>query len=65
MPRLAKFFRSKWVWRFPLAALLLYGVALVSFSSEPKGAVSSYAMFPHASADVIEFRKGVVMHRTC
>ena len=63
--RPTKYFQSRWLWQVPLALLILYCLALISFSSEPRGAVSSYAIFAHDPADVIEFKNGVVMHRTC
>lgn len=43
----------------------LYGVALVSFSDEPKGRFASWGIYPHSRDDVIEFNHGTVKHLTC
>jgi hypothetical protein len=44
---------------------LIYCLTLVSLNSEPEGSVSSNAIFEHHPFDIIEFNKGIVMHRTC
>lgn len=56
---------KKLLWQVPLAITAIYLSVLISFSSEPEGAVASFAIFKHSPSDVAEFKDGVVMHRTC
>jgi hypothetical protein len=54
-----------WLFAGLVGLTIIYGMAIVSFSSEPKGAASSFVIFDHDQSDVVEFEKGIVIHRTC
>ena len=54
-----------WVTCAAILLAVLYVVALVSFSDEPKGRFASWDIFAHSQDDVVEFDHGSVRHLTC
>jgi len=55
----------RWLLRALVAAPVIYFLLLIGKPNGIDGMYSSYKFFPHDICDVLEFRNGLVISRTC